>query len=379
MSRRDYLSDDSPNRYEILTSAGSNWQKDEPHDTEHPYTMTLTKWHQSRAWSAPGIVPVIDYGVGSLGFPGLLRPSQAEYNNMYLHQVSKLVDKLRDSELNLGSTLGEGRETLTMIGTTIYRLASAVRHLRRLDVQRAAKVLGVDLRGKRNVTVTKAAEKDFRRGVLKNTSSGVSNAWLELQMGWKPLLSDIHSGAEAVANILNKPRTVSARASNKFPGSNQGMTGSRHLTLGITEEESWYDLQFTLRVTIAEQVDNLTRLGLNEPFSVLWEVTPFSFLADYVVPIGTYLHAKEALNKMDVVGYYWVSEKLTQRATKYWSAFNGHIVGQPMVYMTTTFTRKSFPGSTLKNLPLPRVKPLKEIFSVAHTLNAIALLGQAMR
>jgi hypothetical protein len=100
-------------------------------------------------------------------------------------------------------------------------------------------------------------------------------------------------------------------------------------------------------------------------------------LLDYVIPIGDYLNAKEAINKIDALSYVkW--EKETNHMRGVWSPSFAE-KATPAVYSKVVFNRSVLEPNQLKNVPLPSIKPLKSIFSTTHVLNSIALLRGAFK
>lgn len=121
-----------------------------------------------------------------------------------------------------------------------------------------------------------------------------------------------------------------------------------------------------------------SKLGLDNPFGVLWEITPWSFLFDYVIPIGNYIAAKEFLNKNPPV-VAWKTESRTVSLIAAPSSTG--IVTAIDSKLTVQSVRRSptSTGELLGGVPLPKPKPFSQVFSTAHVLNSIALLGQMIK
>lgn len=226
----------------------------------HNYTMSTTLLRQSQSGgSYPSVTT-------SVGFPQTLKA------NTGVQVQQRLVESVRGHSFNLGVAAAEAPKTVEMIASTASRIARSVRSLKHGDLASAARHLGASPRGSHGAGKT----------IKPVTSRDVADRWLELQYGWKPLLGDIHSGAQAMAYHLNKPRVARIR-----------VRGRDHLeqTDNYTFTKVYCDILTTRIITcdLKEQLSTPRSLGLLDPTSVAWELLPFSFVADWFIPIGTYL------------------------------------------------------------------------------------------
>lgn len=207
-------------------------------------------------------------------YPNLTPPSSDE-------AVAKLLSKWRASDLNVGVSLGEGREAAEMMVNRMLSIASAARNLRRKNFGGAlASLAGVS--------------KSDKRGAWKRMTSGdFASAWLELQYGWKPLLNDIYAASDLVSEKA-KPRSGIFRSSVKTTGVILGTSGFPPADVRTVKCER----RINLMVKVTNTASLPERLGLTDPFSVMWELTRFSFVADWFLPIGDSLlacHAKQVM------------------------------------------------------------------------------------
>lgn len=195
--------------------------------------------------------------------------------------VAKLLDKWRNSEFNLGVTIGEGREAAELMVERSLAIARSARELRRRNFGGALAALG-------------HVPRSDRKNALRRMDSGhFAQSWLELQYGWKPLLSDIHSAADFFSKKA-APRGKILRSSEKTTGvitANSPFPASDVVTI-----KSERRVHCMVRVVSAASVPE--RLGLTDPFSVIWELTPWSFVADWFLPIGDSLKAAHAKQVM---------------------------------------------------------------------------------
>lgn len=262
--------------------------------------------------------------------------------------LNKLQAQVRGHKFNLGIAVGEGARTVALAKHTVTRFYHAIRALKKGRIDLALRALGVSpaIQGKRikkafiltameermpddfNIKIKKGLKNlrdinsfDFGkqrklkagagwrelpdgsfkadhwrkipvgpggrplRGGEQLTTKDISSMWLEVQYGWKPLLSDVYEAGEAYSSITDKARTtkfkVSARK-NYAVSTNIGTTYSRVGT-GFRAK--------SIECRLTEVMSAPRSLGLANPASVAWELLPFSFVVDWFIPIGPYLDA----------------------------------------------------------------------------------------
>lgn len=283
--------------------------------------------------------------------------------NDQLALIGKLRETIRGSDFNMAVFLGEGRESLKMIGIAAITIAQAMNAVRKGNVFEAARLL-YDSKG--NVVQYKRP-REFKT---------LSANWLQLQWGWIPLLSDMKAGAEQLAHRLEVPfkqRVVaSMRISppltfsggwSKFVAAECYSVASRRIVATISEQESLPVLS-----------------GLMDPELVAWELLPFSWLVDYVSPIGDYLAARAFASRLNGVFVTTTHSRRKVRGVRSYTSGGGS--STTLNYATAANNGYDSAGSmtrTVSNslqVPMPTVKPLSEVLSWRHTVNTIAVMSQ---
>jgi hypothetical protein len=284
--------------------------------------------------------------------------------NDELKLLGKLREKLQGSDFNMSLLLGEGHQTIRMIGDTAIKIAKSAFSLRKGDLSGAARSLleGANRRPLRPYKTMKP---------FRPTSDAVSSHWLELQYGWLPLLGDVKAGAEFLAHQLSVPAQQTYRMSvtKGKVYTKTVVAGLKPISGRIVKSD-----RLTLKVTVSEPPSMLASLGLLNPEVVAWELVPFSFVADWFLPIGSYLEARAAVNSC-VISRHVYSRK--RWAGGYVDASEG-LPDPPYVYSTEgELIRTVHQGAPA--VPLPAFKSLSQAASLGHCLSAIALLNQAVR
>lgn len=187
--------------------------------------------------------------------------------------LNDLIKKYRQSDFNLGVTMVEGKESADMIIQRMQSMLYAAKALKRGNLGGATRHLFSVPRSHRKKAARKLDQGD------------VSGSWLELYLGWSPMISDIYAAAELIKPMKKTNLIKTKRRPGKAEAHAAGGT-----PLGDSK------VQYHARI-VAEMVSEPTiyqRLGLTNPADVAWEAIPFSFVVDYFVPIGTYIATLEA-------------------------------------------------------------------------------------
>lgn len=196
--------------------------------------------------------------------------------------VPKLLEAWRASSFDLGVTIGEGRESVELITERISDIIKSVRQLRKGNLGGALRTLA-------------HVPKGGRRGAQSALTAGsIRNAWLELQYGWMPLIRDIYNAAEFVKL---KPRIERVKARTTYRGSAKPY-GSSIPQSRVQVFKN--DRRLQLIVEVSHTPTMMERLGLTDPLSIAYDLTPLSFVADWFTPIGDYLKTLHAVNVMPV-------------------------------------------------------------------------------
>lgn len=224
---------------------------------------------------------------GSINFDSVPEPA-------YIDVIPKLLEKWRQSEFNLGVTVGEGRESLSLMTGRLRSIAESARHVGNRNLGAALRHLGA---------VPPAARRRAQRAL---DSGDVSSAYLELNLGWAPLIQDISALAEMIT--LN-PREHVIRSSFKLMRLSGYAVGG-----GIPANKvkvSRNERRLHLKVVVSAPPSTVERLGLTDAASIVWSLTSLSFVADYFLPIGATLESLHALRVLPVTKCVetWVEAK----------------------------------------------------------------------
>lgn len=315
------------------------------------------------------------FNVGDLSFDSGLT-SRAELDALL---------KLKDQHVNLSVAFAERAATAETIAQTATTLATAISRIRKLDVSGAKKALRL------SSLLTKRERKILKSS--KSSAKKASNLWLGLQYGWMPLLQDVQGSAEQLASqdaaVPDRYRaTVKGKRTSKENGKPVFVgtpTGTQSLRFDVYRYQRG-SMGATVRLDFYLENPALARasqLGITNPLSVAWELVPFSFVADWMYPIGDYVNAIDS-----TLGWTFRGGSRTERIEQIThttatfnpglSAVQGYTSG--VLSGHGTYYRKVLNRTVYTSPPVPSLyRPKIPDFGGRRMMNALALLRQACK
>lgn len=272
--------------------------------------------------------------------------------------------KIQEIDLNVLVAYAERRSTYKMISGNANKIVKALDHLQyENDSKAAAHALGVEYRGSR----------------YRKSMKTVGPKWLELQYGWKPLLSDIHNVLILSNNA--RPPEFWVKSSKETEEVNITATYTSKVKRRIT---------FKTRVAVIDPaLVTLSSMGLINPLATAWEKTGYSFVFDWLLPVGDYLKSLTARTGM----------LLTDRSSTFTTVEEVSYREEPTPIGTASSSYQDTPGYTIQtdrtlvgqnaegtmkanykdrflvfpDMPLPK---LQNPTSLNHAISALALVEQ---
>lgn len=237
---------------------------------------------QPRPWITP--LPY-RYSVGK--FTNLLNTSEYTYDpvsilgnmdelldNKYAKKARNVayadfISKLKPAQAQMLTTYAERRKTWGMITQRAVALTAGLIAIKTGNVHALKQAWGRHAKVRTN---------------LRKAGSHV----LEYSFGWAPLVSDLSAAVEVVANGV-PPVRITGRAKSPTQVAEWVPTQMAYYRGGFQNTDSW---DARMGATIRMNNPNLAlanQLGLLNPVATLWELTPWSFVVDYVVNIGEFI------------------------------------------------------------------------------------------
>lgn len=279
--------------------------------------------------------------------------------------INTCIDNIKDNKVNLAQMYAERKQVVDSILGTAERLSKAISALRRRRFQDALKHLGIH-----------SHPKPFTRDLANN--------WLALQYGWKPLLSDVRNSAEALAQsamghpIRVKSENVTKRINPAWKGfDDQGNYGKFEWAFSEKTTVIKCKLEYEVTNDFARQGN---KLSIDDPLTLAWELLPYSFVADWFLPVGDFLSRLNYDSGLTYMGGCLSS--LTTQSSKITcvAGTKSITVGGNNTFVATfgglpgRFAESRFDRVIYINPPRPDWPAFKDPFSVTHVTNAMALL-----
>lgn len=273
--------------------------------------------------------------------------------------IIKCKLKIKDQAVNYATTIAESKQTFELLYNSISVIFKAYNLARKGRWLEAAQTLGVP-----------------PPKLWKHSSKEIAGRWLELQYGWIPLLNDVRDVYEDCRRrVLVSPPRFSATATVVVPlKSDWALNTSQGALVQYTQRGKKVvrvRLDYMLR---NDMLQKASQIGLLNPAEVLWELTGFSFVIDWLVPIGSWISSWDS-----DLGLTFKSGTLTKfvQLDRFGAVQHSYEPGKakPIAYadlygsLEYSDTVRSVYASAPISLPY-----WKNPFSGIHVANAIALL-----
>lgn len=198
-------------------------------------------------------------------------PSFSERQRHYL----AFNQRLADQKVDVLTTVVEAKSSVTMLANAAKDLFDLYRYVRKGNLRKAKKIL---------------TSRGIKRNVSKHWKNKTAeNRWLEFTYGWSPFIGDIRKAfeelsAERKATLPVIKVVYSTKAGDDF----------NPIVAPLSQDETWNGTA-VYKTACYFQVSNPKireaakwNLG-NNPLLTAWELIPYSFVADWFIPIGDFL------------------------------------------------------------------------------------------
>jgi len=271
----------------------------------------------------------------------------------------RALGKLKDMKLNLPQAFAEREQTVRLVSGNIVRVAKMFKAMKR----------GV---------INEFLGRPGRRGRPLKPSE-LSDAWLELQYGWLPLLSDAHGAVSVLSgeNEREGPRRYRYHVIGKVREDRKKVdvlerdfytTRIESMTMHMCKVRLDYEPDTTA------PFQTLTQAGITNPLELAWELLPYSFVVDWFLPVGNWLSTLDA-----TVGWKFLAGCQTQvTRTRYRETYSKGI--HPLsISASGEHTGQQFNLDRVlySASPIPRPPAPKNPASLLHLNNAVSLLLSA--
>jgi len=252
---------------------------------------------------------------------------------------------VKDQKVNLAQSFAEYGQVQKMFADNATTIAKVLRGLKRGDYSSVFDTLGL------------------RRKKLRGT---ISNRWLELRYGWMPLIQDLHGSVQELQAAMQRPRfrKISVRKVEEAKDTRKEFF---HDYAGqIRYYNRTGQAKTVVKVVCYLRQDSLAavRLGLTNPAALAWELLPYSFVIDWLIPIGDWLNSLDAC--VGVIGAYGTVTTKTKTISE-------------VSYGAQHNFEKTYSREVFNDIPGPVLPSYSPSLGVGRIANALALLSQLKR
>lgn len=213
---------------------------------------------------------------------------------------SSFLKKLAGSTAQLGVTLAEMKQTVgltrSLAEDILKGIDKSIRAGRNLPRQVVREIVNFGKLPKKFPREKTAA---YNRRIARERA--VLDKWLETQFGLKPLVSDIDEIGRGLSDLLFEqelPMELTITSGAKINQYVEFTGESTPVFAGCTVD-GWGDTTVKCHISADYEVPlsqsrTWNQWGLANPASLVWEVTQFSWLVDYVFQVGDWLESLTA-------------------------------------------------------------------------------------
>jgi len=293
--------------------------------------------------------------------PPLASAADVSQNSVNRAVTSALL-KAKEQKVNLAVAFAEFEKSAKLIADRALSLFRSYRALRQGNLQGAWAAIALH---------------------PGNASKKVATTVLEVQYGWRPLMQDVSGAYDLARDGLKLDGAlikVLSIVTDIDEDSDDSLLTLRRDNIGFNLNT--YDLRTRIaRVSLFYRVNNeslraAANVGATNPLTIAWELTPYSFVLDWFLPIGNFLDALDA-----TTGTSFVSGTLTRlsRNRRILRCYGGVTresgISSSSSEGSVSMLQESFAMQRTVYLDSPMPLPyVKNPFSGQHVANATALI-----
>lgn len=280
------------------------------------------------------------------------------YNELARNNVAIRL-KVKDAAVNLSVSAAEFKKTVTGLAQNFNDIVGIYRAVRKGNFGKAMSYLKPDLRARAP-----------RQGFSTRDAAG---RWLELQYAINPLIGDLEAGYKYINENREALMTYSVSANLNATVPEHSIASDSYMSLKASGRRG-------VRTKVHFLIDNprlreASRLGLTNPLVVAWELIPYSFVIDWLLPVGNMLEALDATVGTTFISgtrTRWVDVDVVGTTNPEYLGFAdwpnsgmSPVAASSKIYSISREALTSYP------MVLPYAK---NPFSTSHLINAVALV-----
>lgn len=334
------------------------------------------------AWSRQlRYINVNNQGITPSSMPGLLNwssrsttPLQPVFaGDIFTKLNVKTLAKFSAAEVNYSVALAEARSTARTVAKLTTDLIQSLLLIRKGKFgDGIARLTNLDLaRASKSIIKTRGGLR-FRKQKNLSYDQVCARRWLEFTYGIRPTVNDIQGMLRQLKDGINQPLVAFNKATSD---DNFSTIGTDYYTGAntVTSESRTSKMSLTASLSTGALASTLQSTGLSKPALTAWELVPFSFVVDWILPIGEVLQAIDAYTTWDFShGYQMVFTKVK------WSSARHSVYPSREVTQNSFAEAKAYEIRPVSKFPLPMLY-CKNPLSTSHVVTALSLVSVLRR
>lgn len=275
--------------------------------------------------------------------------------------IAKLQGKIYGSKFHPAATLAEGFKAIDMVYNAAVRIGASIAAVKKRDWRALKRSLPW-------------LHPDTMKGIAK-TGKSTSQIVLEIQYGWRPLMSDAHEAGQWLAAAMDQTN----RSHDNYTVTRRWQTQQAPSALAFGDpllsfasEDTFWQARYQVLTESIQAAYTPTMWSLAE---AVWERIPYSFIGDWFVPIQSYLNSMNTVT--GIVGTFILSIKAEKIGAGY--RINPVLATSAIPQIGENRLVVGYMSREVSQAPIVpkpyRASKPGEALSAERTVNAIALLG----
>jgi hypothetical protein len=292
---------------------------------------------------------------------GLQEPLDWDLNLRNLARVEALA-ALNKQDLDLGTAWAERGKTAQMVGDLATKSVRTIAAARKGRGREILDIWGLNHKGARG--------------------RGFVDSYLTYHYGIKPTLYDVAGAVDALTRMPPgrwKMQTKGKQGYDRFQSTQVGLGSFYPFLVNSQVRQSCRTLVSAIQRPLTREQDIAWALGLDNPLGTAWERTAFSFVFDWVIPIGDYLQALNSKKYFD--GWEVVDSQFRKESCQFLGS-SGTVSGANPITCDTTIHGGAYKKVDVRRLvtngpPMLGI-PVKDPRSLDHMAKALALWASSL-
>lgn len=222
--------------------------------------------------------------------------SQADIDSLTAAVDAKLRLRIKDAGWNAATAVAELPSTMRFLAQSVREMWDYYRLARKGDFLRLSELY---------------RQRNQRGERYKPMPVRVANRYLAFRMAVRPLVSDIDSAVKQIYGSSPSAliRAVSARDSIYGRSVEEFLWQGNPIYPRINIRDDTYEIRRKVYIRVDPSIAAYKQLGFTNLAAVLWELTPYSFLVDRVLPLGNLIRGLDAYAGVSRISDYRVHKR----------------------------------------------------------------------